>query len=79
MAQVEEEEDPELLLNEFNFEALGAAVTSKRVAPLQMVLHVLDRDGQVVKINAMPDTGSTHNIVELETLQRLGLGGTSCK
>ena len=30
---------------EVNFEALGEAVTKKRVTPLQMVLHVLDQQG----------------------------------
>ena len=65
--------------DEFNFEVLGEAVTSKRVTPLQMVLNVLNQGGKIVKINAMPDTGSTHNIIELEALKRLGLEGTKCK
>ena len=65
--------------DEFNFEALGEAVTNKRVTPMQMVLHVLDHEGRIVKINALPDTGSTHNVVELEALKRLGLKGTKCQ
>ena len=65
--------------DEFNFEALGETVTRKRATTLQMVLHALDKDGNVVKINAMPDTGSTHNIMELDTLKTLGLSGTPCQ
>ena len=57
---------------QLSYEALGEAVTKKRVTPLQMILHVLDQKGRVVKINAMPDTGSTHNIVELENPPRVG-------
>ena len=64
---------------EFNFEVLGDTVTKKRITPLQMVLHVIDKKGQVVRINAMPDTGSTHNILELSALERLGLEGTPCR
>ncbi len=44
-----------------------------------MVLHVLDGEGRVTQINAMPDTGSTHNILEREVLERLGILGTTCK
>ena len=57
----------------------GDTVTMKRVTPLQMVLQVLDGEGQVVRLNAMPDTGSTHNIIEWEALERMGLTGTPCK
>ena len=67
------------LQGEFSGEALGDTVTRKRATPLQMVLHVLDGNGQVVKVNAMPDTGSTHNILELEALERLGLTGHQCE
>ena len=69
------EKEPE----DTGFEALGEAVTKKRVTPLQMVLHVLDQDKQMIKLNAMADTGSTHNIMEMEALQRMGLEGTPCK
>ena len=74
-----EEDAPALVQDDFNFEALGETVTNKRVTPLQMVLNVLNHDGKVVKINAMPDTGSTHNIMELGALKELGLEGTKCK
>ena len=40
-------------VEEFNFESLGETVTRKRATTLQMVLHVMDKDGKVVKINAM--------------------------
>ena len=64
---------------EFSYEALGDTITKKRVTPLQMVLHVLDKEGNQVQLNAMPDTGSTHNIIEMEALKRMGLEGTPCK
>ena len=64
---------------DFNFEALGETVTRKRITPMQMVLHILDKDGKVMKVNAMPDTGSTHNILEIAALERMGLQGTPCK
>ena len=64
---------------DFNFEALGENVTKKRITPLQMVLHMLDEKGNVVKVNATPDTGSTHNIMEMSALQRMGLKGTQCR
>ena len=60
---------------EISFETLGDAVTKKRVTPLQMVLHVLDHAGKVRQINAMHDTGSTHNIMERSAMLELGLGG----
>ena len=64
---------------DFIFEALGDSITKKRVAPMQMVLHALDKDGKVVSLNAMSDTGSTHNIIEMAALERMGLSGTRCK
>ena len=64
---------------EFTFEALGDLVTKKRVTPVQMVLHALDKGGKVIKMNAMPDTGSTHNIMDIEALKRMGLEGTPCR
>ena len=64
---------------QFSLEALGNTVTTKRVTPLQMVLHILNSEGQMVQLNAMPDTGSTHNILEWEALERMGLHGVPCK
>ena len=75
-AQVEKTSPAE---EDVNFEALGEIVTQRRVTPLQTVLHILDQEGQMVTVNAMPDTGSTHNIIEMETLKKLGLKGTRCK
>ena len=74
-----EEAAPATAQDDFNFEALGETVTNKRVTPLQMVLNVLNHEGKMVRINAMPDTGSTHNIMELGALKGLGLEGTRCK
>ena len=64
---------------DFNFGALGECVTKRQITPMQTVLHIIDGEGQMVKVNAMPDTGSTHNILEMSALKRMGLKGTPCK
>ena len=59
-------------------EHLGALVANRKVSTLQMVASIEGKDGSLIPINILPDTGSTHNILDLKAAQRAGLVGSKC-
>ena len=61
------------------FENLGELICNREISTLQLVANIEGADGRVVPANILPDTGSTHNILERKATRRAGLTGFECK
>ena len=60
-------------------ENLGEVSTKKQVSTMQLVANIQTADGRMVPVNVLPDTGSTHNILERKAANQAGLTGFDCK
>ena len=60
-------------------ENLAALATKRAVSTMQMVANIEGAGGRMVPVNILPDTGSTHNILDRAAAQRAGLTGAECK
>ena len=60
------------------FENLGELIASRDVSTMQLVANIEGADGRMVPVNILPDTGSTHNIIERKAARRAGLTGFEC-
>ena len=61
------------------FENLGELISKKDISTFQMMAHIVAADGKLIPVNILPDTGSTHNILERKAAVRAGLTGFECK
>ena len=59
-------------------ENLGELISKRNVSTLQLVANIEGADGRMVPVNILPDTGSTHNILEKKAAIRAGLSGFDC-
>ena len=60
-------------------ESMGELIAKKSISTLQLVAHIETADGKLVLINVLPDTGSSHNILDRKAAKRAGLTGFSCR
>ena len=60
-------------------ENMGEIIACKNVSTLQLVANLEAADGRLLPINVLPDTGSTHNILDKKVADKVGLTGFHCK
>ena len=63
----------------FGLENVGELIARKNVSTLQLVAHLEGANGQMIPINILPDTGSSHNILDKKVADKAGLTGINCK
>ena len=61
------------------FENIGELIARKNVSTLQLVANLETADGRLVPINILPDTGSSHNILDKKVAVKAGMTGFQCK
>ena len=63
----------------YGFESLGEQIARKNVSTLQLVANIEASDGRLIPVNILPDTGSSHNILDKKVATQAGLTGFQCK
>ena len=63
----------------YGFENIGELIARKNVSTLQLVANIEGADGKMTQINILPDTGSSHNILDGKVAAKIGLTGFRCK
>ena len=63
----------------YGLENIGELIARKNVSTLQLVANIEGPDGRLVPVNILPDTGSSHNILDRKAAERAGLTGFQCK
>ena len=63
----------------YGFENVGELIARKNVSTLQLVANVEATDGRLMPVNILPDTGSSHNIMDKKAAARAGVTGFRCK
>ena len=61
------------------FENIGELIARKNVSTLQLVANIEGSDGRLIPINILPDTGSSHNILDKRMADKAGITGFKCK
>ena len=63
----------------YGLENVGELIARKNVSTLQLVANIETTDGKLIPVNILPDTGSSHNIMDKKLATRAGLTGFQCK
>ena len=63
----------------YGFENIGELIARKNVSTMQIVANLETADGRYIPINILPDTGSSHNILDKRVAEKAGLTGFHCK
>ena len=58
-------------------EGIGEVIAKKSISTMQLVAHIEAVNGQLIPINALTDTGSSHNIIDRESSPESWLNGIS--
>ena len=63
----------------YGLENIGELIARRNVSTMQMVAYIEGRNGKLIPVNVLPDTGSCHNILDKKAADRAGLTGIRCK
>ena len=63
----------------YGFENMGELIARKNISTLQLVANIETTDGRYIPVNILPDTGSSHNILDKKVAVQAGLAGFQCK
>ena len=63
----------------YGLENIGELIARKNISTMQLVANIEGKNGRLIPVNILPDTGASHNILDRKVAERAGLGGFQCK